>query len=109
MIKKYVEAISAGQIVSVDWRSIKEMLGENAERTHACAIYIDDGSFPPAEKVCSDQFTEKQIGEFLQQADVRFMAESHKDGMPHLPIEARYFSSAKPISGPWIESPNYKA
>lgn len=109
MIEKYIEAINAGQIVSVDWRSIEETLGEDAKRTHSCSIHVNDGSFPTKEEVCADQLTEVQIVEILQQTSVRFMAETYKDGIPYMPIETRYFSSVKPISGPWIEYPNYKA
>lgn len=109
MIEKYIEAINAGQIVSVDWRSIEETLGEDAKRTHSCSIHVNDGSFPTKEEVCADQLTEVQIVEILQQTSVRFMAETYKDGIPYMPIEARYFSSMEPVSGPWIESPNYKA
>lgn len=109
MTQKYVEAINAGQIMSVDWRSIEEMLGEDAERTHTCSIHADDGAFPPKGETHTDQLTEEQIAEVLQQTNVRFMAETHKNGIPYLPIETRFFSSIKPVFGPWIESPNYKA
>ena len=109
MVEKYIEAINAGKIISVNWRSIEEMLGENAGRTHACSIYTDDGAFPPEGETYTDQLTEEQIAEVLHQTNVRFMAETHKDGVPYLPIETRYFSSTKPVSGPWIENPNYKA
>lgn len=108
-VEKYIEAINAGKIISVNWRSIEEMLGENAGRTHACSIYTDDGAFPPKGETYTDQLTEEQIAEVLHQTNVRFMAETHKDGVPYLPIETRYFSSTKPVSGPWIENPNYKA
>ena len=109
MIEKYIEAINAGQIVSVDWRSIKEMLGEEAKRTHTCYIHVNDGSFPPKEEVCADQLTEEEIAKILRQTNVRFMAETYKDGIPYMPIETRYFSSVESTSGPWIKSPNYKA
>ena len=109
MTKKYVEAINAGHVMSVDWRSIEELPGEDAKRTHSCSIHVNDGSFPPKEEVYADQLTEEQIVEILRQANVRFMAETYKDGIPYMPIETRYFSSVKPVSGPWIEYPNYKA
>lgn len=109
MTKKYVEAINAGQIMSVDWRSIEEMLGEDARRTHTSSIHANDGAFPPKDETNTDQLTEEQIADVFQQTSVRFMAETHKDGVPYLPIEIRYFSSTKPVSGPWIENPNYKA
>lgn len=109
MIEKYVEAINAGKILSVDWRSIEDMLGENIERLHTCAIYTDDGSFPPKNETYSNQFTEEQICEILKQADTQFMAETYKDGVPYLPIEHRYFSALKPTSGPWIQNPNCKS
>lgn len=109
MTKKYVEAINAGQIMSVDWRFIEEMLGEDAGRTHTCSVHVDDGAFPPKGETYTGQLAEEQIAEVLQQTNVRFMAETHKDGILYLPIETRFFSSIKPVSGPWIESPNYKA
>ena len=108
MIEKYIEAISAGQVMAVDWRTIKDMLGEEPQRTHTCTIFRDSGSFPPQEKVFSDQIAEEQIDDILHQAGVRFMAESYKDGKPYLPIETRYFSSVKLAAGPWIKNPNHK-
>ncbi len=106
MTQKYVEAINAGQIMSVDWRSIEEMLGEDAERTHTCSIHANDGAFPPKGEMHTDQLTEEQIAEVLQQTNVRFMAETHKNGIPYLPIETRFFSSIKPVSGPWMIMPS---
>lgn len=92
--------------MSVDCRSIEEMLGEQAERIHLCSIFEDGSSFPPKEEVSSDQLTEEQIADALRQSNVRFMAETHKDGLAYLPIETRYFSGQKPASGPWIGCSN---
>lgn len=107
MIEKYVQALTDGKIVSVDWRSIQEMLGENGGRVHACSICIDDNSFPPKVEDSND-FTEDQICEILNKAGVEYMAEKHKDNVLYLPIEVRWFACHKPEIGPWIENPNRK-
>ena len=50
MTQKYVEAINAGQIMSVDWHSIEEMLGEDAERTHLLPSMQTTALFRPKER-----------------------------------------------------------
>lgn len=104
MVDKYVQALHDGKIVSVDWRTIQEMLGEDGGRLHECSICVDNGAFPP-ETVETHSLTETQIGEILHQAKVAYMAEIYKDGVPYLPTEIRYFSNVHPKEGPWVKSP----
>ena len=104
MVEKYVKALTDGNIVAVNWSSIQEMLGEKANRRHECSICAIGDAFPPKPQD-SDQLTETQIAEVIRMSNVQFMADVHKDGLPFLPIEVRYFSCVAPKSGPWYESP----
>ena len=38
MVEKYVKALTDGYIIAVNWSSIEEMLGEQADRLHECSI-----------------------------------------------------------------------
>ena len=106
MVEKYVKALTDGYIIAVNWSSIEEMLGEQADRLHECSICPIEDGFPPKPQ-STDQLTEDQIAEVLRRSNVKFMADTFKDGLPFLPIEIRYFSCATPKTGPWNKNPNY--
>ncbi|MCM1569154.1 MAG: hypothetical protein NC081_06870 [Roseburia sp.] len=104
MVDKIVQALSGGKIISIDWHSVQEMLGENSQRSHECSICSNDGAFPPkAEETVT--LSEEDACNVLHQAKPAYMAEIHKDGISYLPIEIRYFSVAEPQVGPWIKNP----
>lgn len=105
MIDKYVQALRDGKIISIDWRTIREMLGEDGNRLHECSICTESSTFPP-ENAETHSLTETEIFEILHQANVAYMADVYKAGVPYLPIETRYFSNVQPKAGPWVQSPN---
>lgn len=98
MTDKFILAISEGQIVSVDWRGIQEMLGEEPKREHDCSI-CSNGSFPP-EPMETFQMTEEQISDALSKSPSLYMAEVFPSGKLYMPPEKRFFSAC-PHDGPW--------
>ena len=104
MVDKYIQALSDGKIVSVDWHTIQEMLGEDENRLHACSICENGDVFPP-NAVETTELNESQICEILSKARVGFMAETYTGNSPLMSIKMRFFSNAKPTTGPWMAGP----
>lgn len=106
-MQEYIDALENGKILSVDWSSIEEMLGENPKRKHTCSICEPEITFPPS-SIKTTTFTEEEICTLLNLAEVCFMSDLHQDNIPWKPIKVRYFSCVKPEVGLWMERPNHK-
>lgn len=103
-IESFVQGITDGMILGVDWEEIQEMLGEDKQRLHLCALHPNIPSFPsPAEREHS--FTEGEIMEILRRVNPCWMREIYKNGNLFESITARYFAVDKPKSEGWLGVP----
>lgn len=106
-IETFVQGIADGMILGVDWEGVQEMLGEDKQRLHLCALHPNIPSFPsPAERKHS--FTEEEIMEILRRVNPCWMKEIYKNGNLFESITARYFAVDEPKSEGWLGVPGVK-
>lgn len=55
-MEQYIDALNKGKIISVDWNSIDEMLGETPKRLHLCSICTNDNRWASLPIYCRSIF-----------------------------------------------------
>lgn len=99
-----VDALRQGNILSIEWTPIQEMLGECPERILSCVIYQNTGNFVPT--VLQElEVSEACITEALNEAVPKWMSEDYPPEPGLLGHAVRRLVAIERPQHHWLERP----